>query len=519
MKKILSFLILIACFSAQAQNIITATVTITNSIGATNGKTITINGSLRYFTNIVTSAQNQIQSGTDILTTQTNLFYAYAAFPQSGFNIFRSSSNVVQFQSFAGLPLAATISSGWATLAFATNTITSMTVFRGYYSQVGAYEKTNTANGIVSYLSGDAVTNTIPANAVALSKFANTNSISTTSNGLSALSYQIGLGNTNLSFQIGLGSTNLTVATSNELSALAFQIGADATNSISQLGVNSTNHITQATNDLATWISSIGLSYLIGNDVVLRNVDTTERLRANQSGDFYARFHNGNNFLEADTSFNVQLKDNSGVVRYRQEASGKTTIRSASGNDSAVITSVDSVSAWKPLVFNLSTWPATAEGCATNFLTASGNSGTGATTVHNFSVPANVMTNDGATVTRTIGVTFAASSATKRTEVYFAGTQIFDTGAVANSGSGSVSIRCEVTRIDSSTVAYSCSGTSDATSRTPYSKVGTIGGLGFTSANNFYIILTSGVGGSTDDFQVIIDNTRFAPSPVWAAFQ
>ena len=520
MKKIISILILIACLSSQAQSIITATVTITNNfVGATNGETITINGTLRTFTNVVTSAQNQIQAGTNILTTQTNLFYAYAAFPQSGFNLSRSSSNVVQFQSFIGLPLTASISAGWATLAFATNTVTNMTVFRGYAAQVGAYERTNTANGIASYLSSTAITNPIPAGVVALSKYADTNGISISSNGLSALIYQVGAANTNLAFQIGAANTNLTVATSNILSGIIYQIGTDGTNNANQLGVNVTNHVQNATNDLASWITSIGLSYLIGNDIVLRNVNTTERLRANQSGDFYARFDNGNNFLEADTSFNVRIKDGTGVNRYNQEATGKTTIRSASGGDSLSINAVDSITVLKPVAFNLATWPAVAEGCATNFLTASGNSGTGATTVHNFNVPANTMTNDGATVTRTIGVTFAASSATKRTEVYFAGTQIFDTGAVANSGSGSVSIRCEATRLDSSTVAYSCSGTADATASTSKAKVGTIGGLDFTSANNFYIILTSGVGGSTDDFQVIIDNTRFAPSPAWAAFQ
>ena len=520
MKKILSILILIACLSAQAQSIITATVTITNDfVGATNGKTITINGSLRYFTNTVTSAQNQIQAGTNILTTQTNLFYAYAGFPQSGLNLSRSSSNVVQFQSFIGLPMSVSVSAGWATLSFATNIVTGMTVFRGYYSQVGAYEKTNTANGIASYLAGDAITNPIPITAVALSKFANTNAQSVTSNGLVALIYQVGQANTNLAFKVGLANTNLTVATSNVLSGLIYQVGQNDTNHANEIGLNTTNHIRNATNDLATWISSVGLSYLIGNDIVLKNVNTTERFRADQSGGFYANFDNGNTFLTADTSFNVQLKDNVSILRYNQEAAGKTTIRSSSGNDSAVFTSVDSLSVWKPVVFNLSTWPASAEGCTTNFLSASGNSGTGATTVHSFNVPANAMTNNGATTTRTIGVTFAASSATKRTEIYFAGTQIFDTGAVANTGSGSVSIRCEVTRIDSSTVAYSCTGTSDATARVAYAKVGTIGVLSFTSTQSFYTILTSGVGGASNDFQVIIDNTRFAPSPAWGAFQ
>lgn len=520
MKKILPILILLAAFASPAQNIITATVTITNDVvGATNGKTITVNGTLRTFTNNVTSAQNQIQAGTNILTTQTNLFYAYASFPQSGINLSRSSSNVVQFQSFIGLPLTVSISSGWATLTFSTNVVTSMTVFRGYASQVGAYERTNTANGIVSYLSSFEVTNPIDVNAPALRRYANTNSTITTSNGLSALIYQVGLANTNFTMKIGLdatnkanaiglNATNLIVATSNVLSGLSYSIG-----------LNGTNYTTTATNDLATWISSIGLSYLVGNDVVLKNVNTTERLRANQSGDFYAKFDNGNNFLEADTSFNVKLKDNAGIVRYDQESTGKTAIRSSSGNDSLLVTSADSASVLKPVAFNLLTWPAVAEGCATNFLTAAGNSGTAATTAHNFNVPANVLTNNGDTITRTIGVTFSASSASKRTEVYFAGTQIFDTGTVNNGGTGSVSIRCEITRIDSSTVAYSCYGISDASTQKSYAKVGTIGGLSFSSAQNFYIILTSAAGGSSNDFQVILDNTRFAPSPAWSAFQ
>ena len=85
------------------------------------------------------------------------------------------------------------------------------------------------------------------------------------------------------------------------------------------------------------------------------------------------------------------------------------------------------------------------------------------------------------------------------TEVYFAGTQIFDTGVVGNSGSGSVAIHCEITRLDSGTVVYPGNGTMAGTSSTVAAKVGTIGGLDFTTAINCYVILSDGVGGASND--------------------
>ena len=79
-----------------------------------------------------------------------------------------------------------------------------------------------------------------------------------------------------------------------------------------------------------------------------------------------------------------------------------------------------------------------------------------------------------------------------------------------------MSIVCEITRIDSATVGYNCHGVGTATATTQWSKVGTIGGLDFTAAQNCYLILTaSGAGATSGQITVVTDNTRLAPSAVW----
>lgn len=520
MKNLFAFLILLLAISAQAQ-IITGTITVTNLSGATNGSTITVNGTQRTWTNVITSAQTQIQTTNTLQGARDNLFFAYVIVPQAGLNIAYASSNVVRFSSFNGLPLSASLGGTWATLAFSTNTITNMTSFRGYASQVGLYEKTNTANGIVSYLSDNAITNAIVYPSKALAKYAGTNDNVTTSNALTTLAYAIGTAATNLSYKVGQANTNYTFTIANSATNTAYSVGNGSTNLAYQIGTDSTNFTLVTSNSLITELISLGLSYLTGNDIVLKNVNTHVRLQALQSGALNLYYDDGISFpfLNADTSHSLFLVDHAGNNRFAQYDagvnSGQTILRSASGNDGLTIDQYDVPLLAHPPVFALDTFPSVAMGSATNFLTAVGNSGTGATTRNQFNIPANTLTNNGDSVIRTVAITYASSSATKRTEVYFSGTQVYDTGAIANTGSGSVSITCEITRVNSTTVSCRSQGVITGTANSASAKVLTIGGLDFTTGINFYVILTSGVGGSSNDFQIIQDNTRLAPSPAW----
>lgn len=162
MKLFFAILILLTLiFSAPAQQIITATITITNSAGTTNGQNITVNGTLRTWTNIITSPAIQILTATNIPQSWTNLFLAYAVTPEAGLNLFTSSSNVVQFQSFAGVLLTASLSAGWGIIAFSTNSLTPAIVVRVPRSAVGIDEQTNVESGLIDYLNDNKATNKI----------------------------------------------------------------------------------------------------------------------------------------------------------------------------------------------------------------------------------------------------------------------------------------------------------------------------------------------------------------------
>jgi hypothetical protein len=169
------FFALALAFSLQpsallcAQQIITAQVAITNF--TVNGETITVNGTLRTWTNNVTSAQNQIATNNTIMGAWTNLFYAYAAVPQSGVNLLPLSTNTVQFQSYAGLGLTVSVSTNWATITWSTNSLVQATVVRVPLTAVGPDEQTNTANGLVQYLNYAGGTIQLNTNAPSFQQF------------------------------------------------------------------------------------------------------------------------------------------------------------------------------------------------------------------------------------------------------------------------------------------------------------------------------------------------------------
>jgi hypothetical protein len=172
--KLLLFCLLALDLSAAGQPIITAVVTITNqTVFVTNGQTISINGTVRTWTNTVTSAQTQIQQTNNSLGCVTNLFLAYAVVPATGINIsYSAAASNVTFQSFAGLPLTVVLSPGWASLGLSTNNIgTNAMVVRGPPILVGNYERTNAANDISLYLTDPAETNQWGTNILLLARW------------------------------------------------------------------------------------------------------------------------------------------------------------------------------------------------------------------------------------------------------------------------------------------------------------------------------------------------------------
>ncbi len=169
---LLAILVIFIPRAARAEQIITATVTVTNVAGTTNGETITLNAIARTWTNSVTSAQSQILTATNIFGATSNLFLAYAQYPATSIIIGRVSTNAVRFQSFPGSGLTLSISTNWGTLSWSTNTITNaMTAVRVPKSGMGVNELTNVVNGLVDEISDNSATNKVPTNAPAFSLF------------------------------------------------------------------------------------------------------------------------------------------------------------------------------------------------------------------------------------------------------------------------------------------------------------------------------------------------------------
>lgn len=168
----LIFALLAGSLSLYAdQTIVTATVTATNAAGTTNGMNITVNGTTRIFTNNVTAASVQILTNNTLQGTASNLFNAYAATREANTDIGTLSTNAMFLKSFPGKPMVVTVSAGWATVSFSTNTLGAVTLVRVPTSLAGNIERTNVESGLVDYLNDNKMTNSFNTNAPALVNF------------------------------------------------------------------------------------------------------------------------------------------------------------------------------------------------------------------------------------------------------------------------------------------------------------------------------------------------------------
>lgn len=160
---------------ANGQAMVTATVTVTNQAGTTNGNTITVNGVVRTWTNNVTAANTQITTATNITLATSNLFAAYAATPAPSIILGRVSTNKVTFQGYPGTTMTVTFGGTWATVSYLTNnTSTNVPVYpvrvpKSAVTSPG--EKTNIASGLITWISSNEATNQVPLTAPAFALF------------------------------------------------------------------------------------------------------------------------------------------------------------------------------------------------------------------------------------------------------------------------------------------------------------------------------------------------------------
>ncbi len=513
------FALLLVCLEARAQQqIITATVTLTNTAaGTTNGETISINGFLRTWTNNVVSGNTQILTATNSLLATTNLLLSYSSFPQSGFSL-GFTSNSVLFKSLPGQPMSVAISTNWATVSYSTNTIaTNSTVMRAPFGVDGAYATTNVGNAIAQYLGANSTTYVIPSNAPSLFFY---RQVSLT--GVTNFILQIGQNGTNFTLQVGANCTNLVNVVSNFFWNIVGGIGPGSAAYFPSTAFQPACAILSNVCALGTLQ---GLSYIEGGtgNILLANTNGTERLRADESDSgklFQMNFEDGNQFLLVDTSHDVGLYDHATVQRLEIDdpatGNGQTVLRTHTGGDALKLRGTsDSALTTEPMVNYNASWPYTTLGATTNFIADAPNVGSSETAVNQFTMPANTMTNVGDTFIRDIGITFNASGSYE-VKVYFASSSVFDTGTFTITSSGNMHIRCVVTvdagPSNSSSVRYVCSAACTGNTGGTMVVVNKANAIDFTAGQLCKIGL---IGPASNNAKVIVDDVELSPSPAW----
>jgi hypothetical protein len=165
MKRLLIPLVLLATVLAaiplQAASIIySATITVTNAAGTTNGQTLTVSSDVRTWTNSVVVAQSQILTNSTIDGAALKLFLHLSAYPFTGLSLRAVSTNAVELRTaLDGAWPDVALSAGWGTVTMVTNIITQSTVVRIPLSAEPAAQQTNAASAMGAAVMSSANTN------------------------------------------------------------------------------------------------------------------------------------------------------------------------------------------------------------------------------------------------------------------------------------------------------------------------------------------------------------------------
>lgn len=130
-----------------------------------------------------------------------------------------------------------------------------------------------------------------------------------------------------------------------------------------------------------------------------------------------------------------------------------------------------------------------------------GNVTTGETTLYTDTITQNTLLNNGDKLDVQYGGAFVSSgTATREIKIYFAGTVIFDTGALTLSLSSDWTIYLTLIRVSSSVVRYMVSMTTEGAALAAYTNAGELTGLTLSAANILKITgQAAGVGAATND--------------------
>lgn len=123
------FLILALCLPAEASQIITATITVTNA-PAVDADTVVVNGDTRTWRSSVTVPASEISISSSIGGSATNLFNQVAAFPFTTLTLARSGTNAVTLRGIVDQSITISIGGTWGEYTLSTQTVTTLQAVR-----------------------------------------------------------------------------------------------------------------------------------------------------------------------------------------------------------------------------------------------------------------------------------------------------------------------------------------------------------------------------------------------------
>lgn len=129
-----------------------------------------------------------------------------------------------------------------------------------------------------------------------------------------------------------------------------------------------------------------------------------------------------------------------------------------------------------------------------------GNTGTAETDLYSETIAGTVFASNGDAVFAEYALTLVNSTSSKQVRAYFAGTLIFDSGALSISASATMGVYITIIRESATAVRYVVSANTSGASTATYAMQGRITGLDLTSASTLKITGTAaGVGAATND--------------------
>jgi hypothetical protein len=155
----------------QSASIINALITVTNSAGTTNGQTIVVNGNTRTWTNNVVVPSSQILTNSTANGAATNLFSQFSQNPFLGVSMLYANTNAITLQAAPNVNLTVTLSAGWGTVVYTTNTLATTYALRLPVTAETANPRTNIVSMLALAIDDSSSTNVVHENAPMMQQF------------------------------------------------------------------------------------------------------------------------------------------------------------------------------------------------------------------------------------------------------------------------------------------------------------------------------------------------------------